>query len=160
MSQNCKLHAVEFLKHRTRVKKKLLQISFHQNYPFYVWPSILITLISNKNFGSLKKWFLQKSNCSKDRLGWIGNCDIDFYNFCHRKVWNFEISNQFERHQNFTVIFRRWSESESQKRTSQLHVSLLLYHFISFVKLRSPFLTFAIAFVTFERWLRFWCLSN
>jgi hypothetical protein len=25
----------------------------------------------------------------------VGNCDIDFYNFRHQKVRNFEISNQF-----------------------------------------------------------------
>ncbi len=37
----------------------------------------------------------------------LGNCDIDFYNFRHRKVQNFEISNQFKRHRKFTVIFRR-----------------------------------------------------
>ncbi len=37
----------------------------------------------------------------------LGNCDIDFYNFHHRKVWNFEISNQFERQRNFTDIFWR-----------------------------------------------------
>jgi hypothetical protein len=37
-----------------------------------------------------------------------GNCDIDFYNFCHRKVQNFEI--QFERHQNVALIFRRYQK--------------------------------------------------
>jgi hypothetical protein len=26
----------------------------------------------------------------------IGNCDIDFFNFCLRKVQNFEIFNQFK----------------------------------------------------------------
>ncbi len=54
----------------------------------------------------------------------IGNCDIDFYNFRHRKVRNFEISNQFKRHQNFTSSFEgNESKSESQKRTSQFHES-------------------------------------
>jgi hypothetical protein len=37
----------------------------------------------------------------------VDSCDIAFYNFCHQKVRNFEISNQFKRHRNFTVIFRR-----------------------------------------------------
>ncbi len=32
------------------------------------------------------------------RYSIIGNCDIDFYNFRHRKVRNFENSNLLERH--------------------------------------------------------------
>ncbi len=38
---------------------------------------------------------------------WPVHCNIDFYNFRHWKVQNFEISNLFERHQKFAVIFGR-----------------------------------------------------
>ena len=48
------------------------------------------------SFGSLgslavKQTFRQKKDRQTD---WqVGNCDIDFYNFRHRKVRNFKISN-------------------------------------------------------------------
>ncbi len=41
----------------------------------------------------------------QQRHSLLGTCDIDFYNFRHLKVQNFETLNQFKRHQNFTVIF-------------------------------------------------------
>ncbi len=37
----------------------------------------------------------------------IGNCDIDFFNFCHRQVQNLGILNQSERDQNFAVNFQK-----------------------------------------------------
>jgi hypothetical protein len=47
----------------------------------------------------------------------VGNCGIDFFNFCHQKVRIFEISNLFKRNQNFAVTFQSTeSETESQQR--------------------------------------------
>ena len=40
----------------------------------------------------------------------IGNCDIDFFNFRHRQVWNFKILNLFEQNLNFAVIFRKYQK--------------------------------------------------
>ncbi len=37
----------------------------------------------------------------------LGNCDIDFFNFRHWKVRNFDISNLFKRNQNFVVSFEK-----------------------------------------------------
>ncbi len=47
----------------------------------------------------------------------LGNCDIDFFNFRHCQVWNFKISNLFERNWNFAVIFwkywkRNWKSTK------------------------------------------------
>jgi len=38
----------------------------------------------------------------------VGNCNIDFLNFCHPQVQNFEISNLYKRNWNFGVIFRKY----------------------------------------------------
>ncbi len=38
-------------------------------------------------------FFTQRGKFSKFHYFKLGNCDIDFYNFRHRKVRNFEISN-------------------------------------------------------------------
>ncbi len=46
----------------------------------------------------------------------VGNCDIDFFNFRHRQVWGFEISNLFEWNQNFAVIFQKYRK-QNQKST-------------------------------------------
>ncbi len=49
----------------------------------------------------------------------VGNCDIDFFNFCHRQVQNFEISNMFEQNQNFAVVFRKYRK-QNQKSTKYI----------------------------------------
>ena len=38
----------------------------------------------------------------------VGNCDIDFLNFHHSQVLNFEISNLFQQHQIFAVNFWKY----------------------------------------------------
>jgi hypothetical protein len=52
----------------------------------------------------------------------IGNCDIDFFNFCHRQVWNLEILNLFEGNQNFAVIFWKY-QNQNQKSTKYFATS-------------------------------------
>ncbi len=53
---------------------------------------------------------------------WLGNCDFDFFNFGHRQVRNFEILNQFERNQNFAVIFRKYRK-QNWKSTKYYAIS-------------------------------------
>ncbi len=36
----------------------------------------------------------------------MGNCDVDFFNFHHRQVWNCQILNQSKWDQNFAVTFQ------------------------------------------------------
>ncbi len=45
----------------------------------------------------------------------LGNCDIDFFNFRHYQVQNFEILNRSEKDQNFVVNFQK-----NQKHTQEL----------------------------------------
>ncbi len=76
-----------------------------------------------------------KANDAKHRC-FDANCNIDFYNFRHRKVRNFEISNQFERQQNFTVIFRRQRKRKSKKVFAISRNSIVIpikFHEISLV---------------------------
>ncbi len=43
----------------------------------------------------------------------LGNCDIDFFNFPHRKVWNFKILILFKRNWCFAVIFwKYWKRNQ------------------------------------------------
>ncbi len=49
--------------------------------------------------------------------GIVVNCDIDFFNFRHCKVWNFEISNQFERNWNFAVNF--WKHQKQKLKSTK-----------------------------------------
>ncbi len=37
----------------------------------------------------------------------LGNCNVEFFNFCHCQVQNFEILNLLEWNQNFAVNFRK-----------------------------------------------------
>ncbi len=48
---------------------------------------------------------------------WVGNWAIDFFNFCHQKVQNFEISNLFERNWNFAVIF--WKYQKPKRKSTK-----------------------------------------
>jgi len=93
-------------------KLQIRSVIFHNSCDKH--SSLLIESVSytDKSFASFKNIYLCNFHF------WIGNCDIDFYNFRHRKVRNFEISNQFERQQNFTVIFRRyWKQKRNSKKT-------------------------------------------
>ncbi len=68
----------------------------------------------------------------------VGNCDIDFFNFCHWKVWNFEILSLLERNRNFAVIFQKYQKRNRKStkyfKTSQKpRVISLKFHEISLV---------------------------
>ncbi len=59
----------------------------------------------------------------------IGNCNIDFLNFHHCQVQNFEILNLYEQNWNFGVIFESTkSKTKSQQSTLKLQESLVLNH--------------------------------
>ncbi len=49
----------------------------------------------------------------------VGKWDIEFFNFCHCQVQNFEISNMFKWNQNFAVIFRKYRK-QNQKLTKYI----------------------------------------
>ncbi len=60
-------------------------------------------ILKMQNFENAKFWkckILKMLNFTR-----IVNCIIDFLNFPHRQVWNFKISNQSKRNQNFAVNF-------------------------------------------------------
>ncbi len=42
----------------------------------------------------------------------VGNCNIDFFNFCHCQVWNFKILNLFEQNWYFPVTFWKYRKSK------------------------------------------------
>ncbi len=68
----------------------------------------------------------------------LGNCDIDFFNFRHQKVRNFEISNLFERSQNFAVIFckylkQNWKSTKYFEISQKPRVIPLKFHEMSLV---------------------------
>jgi hypothetical protein len=52
----------------------------------------------------------------------LGNCDIDFFNFCHWKMRSFEILNLFKRSQNFAVIFQKYLK-QNRKSTKYFKIS-------------------------------------
>ncbi len=47
----------------------------------------------------------------------LGNCNIDFFNFCHCQVWNFKILNQSERNQNFAINF--WKHRKRKQKLTK-----------------------------------------
>ncbi len=68
----------------------------------------------------------------------IGNCDIDFLNFHHLQVRNFEISNLYERNWNFGVIFlkyqkRKWKSTKCFKASQKPSVIPLKFREMSLV---------------------------
>ncbi len=67
----------------------------------------------------------------------IGNCNIDFFNFCYRKVGNFENSNLIK-NQNFAIIFRKYQNRnrKSTKYFESLQKPEILWNVISFMKSR------------------------
>jgi hypothetical protein len=52
----------------------------------------------------------------------VGNSDIGFFNFHHQKVRNFQISNMFERNQNFAVIYQKY-RNQNLKSTKYFALS-------------------------------------
>jgi hypothetical protein len=62
----------------------------------------------------------------------LGNCDIDFFNFRHSKVQNFQISNLFERNWNFAVIF--WKYRKRNRKSTKSYTTKISWNVISFVK--------------------------
>ncbi len=54
------------------------------------------------------------------------NCYIDFSNFHHQKVQNFEILNLLERNQNFAVIFQKYRKQKSTKYFAILQKSSVI----------------------------------
>ncbi len=53
---------------------------------------------------------------------YLGNCDINFLNFRHCQVWNFEISNLYEQNQNVGVIFWKY-QKQNRKSTKYFETS-------------------------------------
>ncbi len=51
----------------------------------------------------------------------LGNCDIDFFNFCHHQVQNFLILNWSEQNQNFDVNFQN-QQKQQQKLTKNIKI--------------------------------------
>jgi hypothetical protein len=47
----------------------------------------------------------------------VGNCNIGFFNFCYRQVWNFEILNLFKQNQNFAIIF--WEYWKQNRKSTK-----------------------------------------
>ncbi len=65
-----------------------------------------------------------------------GNCDIDFFNFCHRQVQNFGILNQSKskllHHEFFSQLSKApKAKVKTNKVTLKLNKSKLLHHEIS-----------------------------
>jgi hypothetical protein len=78
----------------------------------------------------------------------LGNCDIDFLNFHHRKVRNFKILNLDEQNWNLEVIFwkywkwnwksTKYFETSQQPRVIPLKfqkMSLVLWNLINYCKI-------------------------
>jgi hypothetical protein len=88
----------------------ILVNSFFINLPFNfsiikvcenIWPMNIVL------FSEVSKYFQHLS---------LGNCDIDFLNFQHCQVQNFEISNLYEWNQNLGVIFQKY-QKQNRKST-------------------------------------------
>ncbi len=78
----------------------------------------------------------------------LGNCDIDFLNFCHCQVQNFKIFNLYKWNLNFGVIFQKYwkqnGKSTKYFKTSQkprviplkfLEMPLVLWNLINYCKI-------------------------
>jgi len=77
----------------------------------------------------------------------LGNCDIDFLNFCHCQVWNFEILNLFKWNWTYAVIFRKY-QKQNRKPTMYIanewkqNIKPLKFHEISTIdNVNSPVIT-------------------
>ncbi len=105
----------------------------------------------------------------KVALWLVGNCDIDFFNFCHWKVRNFEISNQFERNRNFAVIFSKsqkqnWKftkyfETSQKPRVTPLkfhEMSSVLWNLINYCKITQFLIKFCKSLKDFRKILLKW----
>jgi hypothetical protein len=68
----------------------------------------------------------------------VGNCDIDFLNFCHRQVQNFKISNLYKQKWNFGAIFwkywkQNWKSTKYFTTSRKPSVIALKFHEMSSV---------------------------
>jgi hypothetical protein len=68
----------------------------------------------------------------------VGNCNIDFLNFCHRQVRNFKISNLYKRKWNFGAIFwkywkQNWKSTKYFTTSRKPSVIALKFHEMSSV---------------------------
>jgi hypothetical protein len=75
----------------------------------------------------------------------LGNCDIDFFNFCHRQLQNFPIWNHSKWGPNFAVNF--WNHHrQKQKLTkcneSEQNKSITLWKFVRFHEILLDFMKF------------------
>ena len=98
----------------------------------------------------------------------VENCDIDFFNFRHRKVRNFEILNLFERSWTFAVIFWKYWKW-NQKSTKYFKISqkprvplkfqemlLVLWNFINYCKITQFLIKFCKSLKDFRKILLKW----
>ncbi len=94
---------------------------------------------------------------------------MTFINFCHWKVRNFEILNQFVRNQNFAVIFRKyrkqnWKSSKYFKTSWKPKViplkfhemSLVLWNLINYCKIMHFLIKFCKSLKNFKKILLKW----
>ncbi len=78
----------------------------------------------------------------------LGNCDINFLNFCDCQVWNFKISNLYEWNWNFAIIFwkyrrQNWKSTKyitTESRQSIIPLKLseimsVLWNLVNFCKI-------------------------
>ncbi len=69
-----------------------------------------------------------------------GNCNVDFFNFCHCQVLNFKISNQSTRDWNFAVNFWKHQKQKITKYNKiEYNQSNLTWNFIAFCNILLTF---------------------
>ncbi len=99
----------------------------------------------------------------------LGNCDIDFFNFCHCQVQNFDISNLFKQNRNFAVYFwkhrkRNWKSTKyiatEQKQCiipiKFCEILLVLWNFVNFHKISQFLIKFCKSLKHFRKILIKW----
>ncbi len=75
----------------------------------------------------------------------LGNCDIDFFNFRHCQVWNFEILTQSKQNQNFTVNFQKhwkWKRKSTKYIETERKQTIIPRNFVKFCYFHEISLTF------------------
>ena len=113
------------------------------------------TICLNKEFLDIVAWM----NLEED-IG-LGNCDIDFLNFCHRQVWNFKILNLYKRNQNFGVIFwttkyfaTSWKPSVIPLKFHEM--SLVSWNLINYCKISQFLIKFSKSLIILRKILLKW----
>jgi hypothetical protein len=102
--------------------RHFFQISLKLFWQITWWVSFsprFVSLFAGKDlilFSSL----LNRSKISNSSTFSVGNCDINFFNFRHRQVWNFQILNWSERDQNFTVnVWNHWKQKWKLRKCNE-----------------------------------------